>query len=513
MSAAAPAAVAPTVAPPRDEPPRADHVLGDLRRRSVRGGAATLAAQAGKFALQFGSTALLARLLTPKDYGLIAMVTAVTGFVAIFKDLGLSAATVQRKEITRQQSSNLFWINVACSVALMLILVAAAPLIARFYKHPELTWVTIALSASFIFGGLTAQHQALLRRQMRFGALARIEVAAMACGVAAALIAAWFGLRYWALVLMIVVQAASNMVMVWIASPWTPSLPAREAQVGSMLKFGGNLTGFNIVNYFTRNADNLLIGWFWGDVLLGLYSKAYQLLLLPLNQVAAPVSSVVLPALSRLQDDPERYRNYYRKAMTPLALMILPIVVFMAADAHAIVRIVLGEKWLEAAVLFQLLAPAALVGGLNVATGWVYQSLGRTDRQLRWGVLASVLTVSGFAIALPWGTWAVAATFSVTVCLLRWPSIVYCFRGTPLTQRDLLSVMWRPLVASLVAGSGVLLAHRQFAAPNAIVRIAADGIVFVGLYLAAWLALPGGAKILSGLMGLFSELRSKAAEP
>ena len=191
MSAAAPAAVVSAVAPPPDEPLRTDHVLGDLRRRSVRGGAATLAAQLCKFALQFGSTALLARLLTPDDYGLIAMVTAVTGFVAIFKDLGLSAATVQRKEITRQQSSNLFWINVACSILLMLILMAAAPLIAWFYKHPELRWITIALSASFIFGGLTAQHQALLRRQMRFGVLARIEVGAMACGVAAALIAAW----------------------------------------------------------------------------------------------------------------------------------------------------------------------------------------------------------------------------------------------------------------------------------------------------------------------------------
>ncbi|MEO6434599.1 MAG: lipopolysaccharide biosynthesis protein, partial [Tepidisphaeraceae bacterium] len=367
----------------------------------------------------------------------------------------------------------------------------------------------IVLAGSFVLGGLTAQHQALLRRQMKFSLLATIDVAAMGLGIAVGLLAAWFKLGYWSLVLLITMQVASNMVMVWIASPWTPSLPSRGSGLRSMLKFGGALTGFNVVNYFTRNADNMLVGWYWGAGALGLYGKAYQLLLLPLNQVAQPVSNVVLPALSRLQDDPIRYRRYYQMAMLPLALLILPTVVFMAVDARPVVRVLLGTKWMDAAILFQLLAPAALVGGLNVATGWVYQSLGRTDRQLRWGLFSSAVTVIGFAVALRFGVAAVAVTFSTIVCLLRYPSIVYCFRGTPLRPRDLFSVMWRPFVAAAVAGVGTFLAQREFDRHHAFAELVVDGLIFTGLYAVTWMLLPGGRQVLAGLAKLSSELRSE----
>jgi O-antigen/teichoic acid export membrane protein len=482
-------------------------LLSDLRGRSVRGGAVTFSAQAWKFLLQTGSTIVLARFLSPRDYGLVGMVTAITGFVAIFKDLGLSAATVQRSEITARQISTLFWINVAVSALLMAILAITAPAIAWVYGEPELKWVALALAPNFLLGGLTAQHQALLRRNMRFSVLAAIDVASMTFSVGVALFAAWRGLGYWSLVVMLVAQVASNAAMVWVASPWRPGRPSRGAGVGSMLKFGGNLTGFNTVNYFTRHADNILIGWYWGAGPLGLYAKAYQLLLLPLNQVAQPMVNVVLPALSRLQNDPARYRSYYQKAMLPLAFFSIPITVFMTVEAQNVVRVLLGEQWLAAAALFQLLGPAALVGGMNVATGWVYQSLGRTDRQLRWGLLASTVTVASFLIALPWGVWAVAAAFSATVCLLRYPSIVYCFRGTPLKPADLLSVLWRPLVAGVVAGACVFALRLQMRLAQPLVEMLIDAIAFFALYLAIWMLLPRGRQIMIELFTLVGELR------
>ena len=292
-----------------------EYLKADLKGRSVRGGAVTMAGQGVRFFLQMGSTVVLARLLTPQDFGLIAMVTAVTGFVMMFKDMGLSMATVQRAEVNHAQISTLFWINVTLSLGVMLVTAALAPAIAWFYGEPRLTWITLALAGAFIFGGLTIQHQALLRRNMRFGTLALIGIISMVMGIVAAIIAAWYGAGYWALVIMQLAGAITGAIAVWVVCGWRPGLPVRRSGVREMLAFGGNLTGFNVINYFARNADNLLIGKFWGSGPLGLYSKAYGLLMLPLRQINAPLSAVAIPALSRLKDEPERYRNYYIKAV------------------------------------------------------------------------------------------------------------------------------------------------------------------------------------------------------
>jgi len=208
-----------------------EHLKLDLKGRSVRGGAATLAGQGGRFLIQMVSTVVLARLLTPADFGLIAMVTAVTGFAEFFKDLGLSMATVQKAEVTHEQVSVLFWVNVAMSVLIALITAALGPVIAWFYGDPRLATVTVALSLAFVFGGLTVQHQALLRRQMRFTALAIIPVIAMAAAVMAAIIAGSLGAGYWALVIMELTRAATSAAAVWLVCRWWPGLPTRGAGV------------------------------------------------------------------------------------------------------------------------------------------------------------------------------------------------------------------------------------------------------------------------------------------
>ena len=314
-----------------------DHLLADLKGRSVRGGAVTLTSQAMKFVLQMGSTVVLARLLLPSDFGLIAMVTAVTGFVAMFKDAGLSMATVQREDITHDQVSTLFWINVALSVAVMLVVAALAPAIAAFYSEPRLLWVSLALAGTVLFGGFTVQHQALLRRQMRFKALAVVEVVSMTGGIAVAIAMALMEFGYWSLVGMVAGTAVVNAVLVWVLCDWRPGRPKRGCGVGQMVKFGGGLTGFNFLNYFTRNSDNVIVGFALGSGPLGVYSKAYNLLMLPIRQINAPVGSVMLPALSRLQDDPVRYRRAYLQALSAIAMVGMPLVVcvFVLADEAA----------------------------------------------------------------------------------------------------------------------------------------------------------------------------------
>jgi O-antigen/teichoic acid export membrane protein len=449
-----------------------EHLKADLKGRSVRGGAVTLAAQWARFCIQMISTVVLARLLTPQDFGLIAMVTAITGFVAMFKDLGLSMATVQRAEINHGQISTLFWINVLLSLCVMLVIAALAPAIAWFYGEPRLIWVTLVLAGAFIFGGLTVQHTALLKRQMRFCALAVIDIVSMSAGVLAGIIAALYGLRYWALVIMSLSQPITRAATTWIICPWWPGLPVRESSVREMLAFGGNLTGFNLLNYFARNGDNLLIGKFWGAGQLGLYSKAYSLLLLPLGQIKGPVSAVAVPALSRLQNDPERYRRYYYRAINMMAFISMPLVAVLAALSHEIIVIMLGKQWADSAIIFKVLAFAAFFQPIWSALGWIYVSLGQTKRLMHWGLVTVPLTVLSFVIGLPWGALGVATSYTVCfVCLILVPSFWYAFRFSPVNLSGLFRAVRCPVVLGLCVYVGMELLHICIAGDSSFLTI------------------------------------------
>ncbi|MGL5794209.1 MAG: lipopolysaccharide biosynthesis protein, partial [Waterburya sp.] len=403
------------------------HLKTNLKQRSLRGGAVTIFAQASKFILKFGSTAILARLLSPEDYGLIGMATVVVGFVEYFKDLGLSTATIQRAEINHQQVSTLFWINLGVSLLVALIVALLAPAIALFYHEPRLQPITLGLAINFIFGGLTVQHQALLRRQMQFTSLAKIEVVSMAVGVIAAIVAAYYGLQYWALVVMLMGTTIANAIGVWIVCGWRPGLPSLNSKVGSILAYGGNLTGFSLVNYFSRNLDNLLIGKRWGSEQLGLYAQAYKLLLLPIQQINTPIDGVALPTLSSLQTEPEKYSRYYYKAILLITTLGMPIVAFMFADADKVILLMLGEQWLGAVPLFQFLIPAAFIGTFNVAPGWVYQSLGRTDRQFRIGIVIATITSIIFLVSVNWGAIGVAVAYGLSQPILMIIVIYHCY--------------------------------------------------------------------------------------
>ncbi len=480
----------------------------DLKGRSVRGGAITILAQGSKFVLQLGSTALLARLLTPNDYGLIGMATPIIGFVQLFKDLGLSTATIQRDEINHQQVSTLFWINLLVSGLISLIFGALAPVVAWFYNEPRLLQIVLVLSSIFVFGGLTVQHQALLKRQMRFASIAKIEIISIFGGILTAIIAAHYGLGYWALVIMQLATAVINAVGTWLVCSWRPGLPSRTSQVGSMLAFGGNLTGFNCINYFSRNLDNILIGQYWGGGQLGLYSKAYQLVLLPIQQINAPINSVALPLLSRVQTDSQKYAHYYYKFVLGIVFLGMPMVAFSFAVTDKLILFVLGEQWLEAVPIFKFLVPAAFMGTFNLASAWVYQSLGRTDRQLRIGVVMSTLDIFIFLVSVRWGAIGVAAAYGLSRPLIWFPRFIYCYYGTPLKLKQLATTLARPAFASISAAVLIMLLDSTLLSNTQILlALLIDGLVYGLLYLAIWTILPQGKQTLLELFQLVKEFK------
>lgn len=489
---------------------RTDHLKKDLKGRSVRGGAITIAAQGSKFVLRMGSTVFLARLLAPEDYGLIGMATVIIGFVNLFKDLGLSAATIQKSEINHKQVSTLFWINLAISCLVGLLVAVSAPVVAWFYNEPRLAKITLVLASSFIFGGLTVQHQALLKRQMQFTTLAKIDIISMLLGLVTGVIAAWYGLSYWALVLMQIASAITNAVGVWITCGWRPGAPIKGSGVGSMLAFGGNLTGFRVFNYFSRNLDNVLIGRYWGSQELGLYAKAYQLVLLPIQQINNPVNSVALPALSSLQNEPEKYCRYYYKAILLITTLGMPIVGFMFASADKVILLMLGQQWLGVVPLFQFLMPAAFIGTFNVATGWVYQSLGRTDRQFRIGIVTSTLNSIIFLISVRWGAIGVAAAYGLSQPLLLLFTIIYCYQGTPLKVFDLMKTLFKPTFASIGAAIAIMgISGLLNISINTVLSLFIDIVLYTFIYFGIWILLPNGKSTLFEILQITKNLKSK----
>lgn len=492
-----------------DRPFRTEHLAENLRGRSVRGGAVTLAAQGGKTALNIGATMVLARLLTPEAFGLIAMVVAVTGFIQLFKDLGLSMATVQRAEITRGQVNALFWINAAVGGVVAAGTAALAPLVARFYGDPRLAGITAALAGAIFLSGLAVQHRALLKRQMRFTALAVVDVGATGGGVAAALLAAWLGVGYWALVILQLVTAAGRTAIVWSVCRWRPGRPSWAAGTRSMLAYGGHLTGFRVVNYFARNADDVLIGRYIGAASLGLYNKAYKLLLAPIRLIRSPISSVVLPALSRLQSDPERFRGYARRALAVITFLSMPFIAFSFAEAERIILFFLGPQWIESARIFQVLAVAAFIQSFNMVTGWSYMALDQTNRWLRWGFIFAAVVVTSFVVGLPWGAYGVAVAYTIANYVLLLPAFAYCFRTSPLRMADVFRTVWRPAVAAGGAAGAVLALNTIGWNGGLVVHLAASGLLFLCAYLLGWLLLPGGSAFLGEFRALISEITNR----
>lgn len=441
-----------------------DHLMDSIGGRTARGGAVTFVFHGLKFAISIVATSILARLLSPQDYGLIGMVAVLTNFVALFKDLGLSLATVQRPEITSRQVSTLFWLNMLLSVATMTVLVALAPLLSWFYGEPRLTLIGVVTATGFLIGGLTVQHEALLKRQMRFYALSAISATAMVSGYIVGIVFAWSGFRFWSLVFSQLALLITNTVLVWIVSRWRPGLPSRNTGVRSMLSFGGHITAYSTINYFSKNADNVLIGKFWGSSSLGLYNKASQLVGLPTEQITEPLMGVVIPTLSRLADSPERYRNAYVRIMEKVLILVMPAVGLMIVTADWLVAILLGAQWKEVAPILVFMCIAGLFQPILATGGWLLVSQGRGKDMFVWALINAPISVLSILAGLKWGAVGVAASYSIARILITSP-LMYWFIGRkgPISTTDFYRILG-PFTIATIVGAGACFGFRHFVA-------------------------------------------------
>jgi PST family polysaccharide transporter len=462
--------------------------MRDLKEKTVRGGFVKVCAQAANFLLRIGSLMVLARLLDPEDFGLVAMVTVVTGVFSLFRDAGLSTATIQRATVTEKQISTLFWMNMLVGAILGGLLLAIAPVLVAFYREPRLFWMTVVLAAVFLFNAAGVQHSVILQRQMRFTALALIDILSLLLSIAVGIGMAAAGYGYWALVGMAVISPCVGTVFLWITARWIPGMPHQGVGILSMMRFGGTVTLNSFVVYCAYNVEKILLGRFWGADSLGIYERANQLINIPASNFNSAIGGVAIAALSRLQDDLSRFKSYFLKGYSLVLAMTIPVTIACALFAEDIILILLGPKWIDAVIIFRLLTPTVLIFALINPLYWLLVSSGLVGRSLKIALVMSPLVITAYIIGLPYGPRGVAFAYSTVMILWVVPHIAWCIHGTMISSRDLWQAISRPLLSGIAAAAlafSVQFFFGQFFSP--IPRLILGGSILLASYL--WMIL------------------------
>ncbi len=417
-------------------------------------------------ALQIGTTFVLARLLSPTDYGLQSMVFTVTAFFSLFKDAGLSVATVQRETLTDEHISTLFWINLVLGTALTILVAASGPFLAAFYKEPRLLWLTVASASIFLFNSLSVQHKALLDRAMRFSTSVKIDILSATIGSVIAISMAALGGGYWSLICQNISLPIVGTAATWIAMPWLPGRPRWTAELRSMVRFGGTVTLNGFVVYVAYNTEKILLGRFWGAAPLGIYTRAYQLATLPVQQLIGAVHTVAFSVLSRMQSEAQRLQRAYLQSLSMIVSLTIPVVISTALFSNEIVLVMLGRKWMGAAVVLRLLSPTVLFFALINPFSWFLRATGRVGRSLKTAFLICPVVVLGILAGLRGGPAGVAVGYSSAMVLLFVPVVAWAIHGTGITARDYWDAIKRPLISGLLGG-----------VIGGLVKVAFDGVL------------------------------------
>ena len=456
---------------------------------AARGASVTVGGQLTRVLVQVLSLAVLSRLLGPADYGLVALALAVVAVGEVFREFGLSAAAVQAKSLNPRQRDGLFWVNAYLGATLTLTVAVGAPVLALAFSEPRLTPIARVLALTFLLNGCAAQFRAGLQRQLRFSALASVDVVSQLLAALIGVVLALRGAGYWALVAQQVSQAAAALLLVVVLGGWLPRRPSRGEGLRPFLRYGWNYLGGQLIAYLGKNADSLVIGAHFGPVPLGYYNRAYQVLMGPLGQLRAPTTTVALPILSRLQDDQRRYGEYVVRGQVALGYTFLPAIAIAAGAADPLVRVVLGDRWLPVVPIFAALACAAIFDTLPYVGYWVYLSRGLTPHLLRYTAAATALRIACIAIGSTWGPVGVAVGIAAAAGA-SWPlSLWRLSRLTPLPLAALVRGGLRILAMVGAAGAVSYGVSQALGGWHPLPRLAAATAAALGVYALAGLAL------------------------
>ena len=385
----------------------------NLRKKTIKGLAWSGISQVGRQIIQLVITAILARLLSPNDFGLLGMALVFVNFAYIFNEMGMTGALIQKQDAQEKHYSSVFWLNILSGIVLMLITIISSPFIAKFYNKPELENILKVISLNFVIASFSMVQKTLFTKEMEFKKLAIIELVAVITGGVVGIILAYLGYKVWSLVYQLLTFTFVNMLLLWLVSKWKPKLIFSLSAIKDIFKFSINLTGFNVLNYFARNIDKLLIGKFLGSQALGFYSLAYRLMIYPLRNISWVVSKVMFPAFSKIQNDLQKVRQVYMKMVKAISLITFPMMLGLFAVAPEFVNVVFGPKWQPLVVLIRILCYCGMLQSVGTTVGTILLSQGRADLQFKMQILGTILVTLSIMIGLKWGINGVALFYTL----------------------------------------------------------------------------------------------------
>jgi O-antigen/teichoic acid export membrane protein len=487
----------------------------DLRRQAIQGAGVMVTFQVAVTAIQMIATVLLARLLAPTDFGIVAMVTTFSLLFQNFGFNGFTEATVQREDMNEALASNIFWIILGSGLLLTTAFAASGSLLGKFYHEPRLAQVATTVSATIILSGISVTHLALLRRAMCFVKLAANDLVARSLSVIVSIALGFAGWNYHALVAGMIAQSLSQSIGAFILCRWLPRRPSRADGTGTLVRFAINVYGNFGLGYVKTNIDNLLVGWSFGSNVLGLYKKAFDLFFLAGAQLFGPMAAVALPTLSRLRNEQERYRQYVLRCFSIFAFVGMGVGACLTIVGKDLILVLLGPKWEEAGKIFVLFGPGIGAMFLYAPWGWIQLSIGRSDRYFRWGVVEVTVTALLFLLGLHWGPIGVAGAWSISYWILALPATWYAGRPIGFGIESVIQVVWRYVVASVLAGVASRFIAGQIhlgvsGTLGSLTRVLTNSLIFGCLYLAAIILMHRGLEPLHQITRILRDLRPES---
>ena len=402
--------------------------------------------------VQYITTIILANILSPNDFGLMAMALVVTGFIDVFKDLGTSSALIHLDSINQVLISTIFWVNILFGLVFTLIIFLSSQIIAFFFNSNDIIPILKLVSFLFLISSFGILPRALLERELQFNKLAKVEIFSTIMGSFVGLSMAYLGYGVWSLIFQILVNNFFQSFLVVFIKKIKPKFQFSLISLKSVSNYSLNLVGYNIFNYLIRNADYMLIGKYLGEGQLGNYYLAYKIMLYPLQSISLVISRVMFPIYSRLKDDLEKFKVVYLKTTNSIALITFPMMIGMIAISKYFVSVFFTNPW-DSGLLYRLLiilAPVGLIQSIATTTGSIYMATGKTNWMLLWGILSGVVTVSGFFIGLNWGVIGIGISYLIVTIILLYPVFYIPLKIIQLKFLDFVSNFLRIILSCLI---------------------------------------------------------------
>ncbi|MDT0211479.1 lipopolysaccharide biosynthesis protein [Curtobacterium sp. BRD11] len=487
-----------------------DAASSSLGGQAARGAGSTMLGQIIRIAIQLLSVVVLARFLDPKDYGIIAMVTAVIGIADVVRDFGLSSAAVQAASLSKAERDQLFWINTGLGALLAALCCLSAPLLAALYGDQAIVAVTIALSSTFLINGMASQYRASLMRSLQFGRVAAADVLAATVGLAAAVLYATLSPTYWAIVVQQTSVAVVGLLVVISFARWLPGRPRKTVPLRRFYRYGGNLSAAQLMVYLTSNLDSVLLGVIAGPTVLGQYNRAFQLFMLPLRQISAPATRVALPVLSRLQHDARRFDEFLLRGQAVVVHVVIFALMFAGAFADSLIPLVLGPGWEGVIPIFQVLTFAGIAQVAGYASYWVFLARGLTGSNLRFSLVTRPFFIAAIVVGSFYGAVGTAAGVTAGTALTWVAGLVWVSRAADAPGLQMFVNALRPFLVYGVSSYGASWVIQRYSFSSAPVGSAVIGLVAVlVLSWVAYLCWPGFRRDVRGLLQVASLMKSR----